>query len=972
MSRTLTTSAPLTAALLPAQLTGFVGREHEVSTLRRLITGSRLLTLTGAGGSGKTRLALETVTRMQAAAEAEVAWVELAALGDAGSLADHLALALGVRSEGGGSTEQALVAMLRERSLLLVLDNCEHLVEECARIVEFLLRACPGLRVLATSREALGITGERSWLVPALSLPADGAALTPDEALRSESVQLFVERAQDVLPTFALTSANVGAVARICRRVDGLPLAVELAASRVAVLAPEEIAARLGDRFALLGSGARSAVPRHRTLRAAVDWSYDLLPEPERMLLERLSVFAGGFTLDAAEQVCAGGAIPESRVLDLLAALTMRSLVAMQEDEGRARYRLLETIREYALARRAERPDVTGIAERHARYFRMLAQELEPDLILGRAHRLRQMDVEHDNVRAALAWSAEHGEGADHGLPLGWALVWYWFHRQLWREGFGHLETALATAVEPAPELRAAALHGLGLFGLYVGDAQSRARLAEAERLWRTVGNRRWLAFTLLVRTVESSLRREPAEARAFAEEAVAVARTLSDPWDAALAAAHALVPVLLWERDWQTAEQLLAGAERVFRERRYEIGVAYVLDARAFVMFQLGDLSGAEALARASLREEPQGENRWLAGRSLRVLGAVAFARGVSDRAARLYGAAAGMYEAIGAHALTAERGAVNEVPEHLRAAMPADAFEAEWEAGRALPFDAALALALADAPADAPTDVRPASPGEPREVPAPAALTVRALGALEIRRAGVPVPPDAWRYAKPRELLLYLLSHPEGRTREQVGLDFWPEISAAQVKNNFHVTLHHLRKALGGAEWIRFERGRYRVATEAGVTFDAAEFEARTTDALRQLKARPADADAASALHEALALHRGGFLDGEPAGDWHLGLRDRLARLYEDGLSALAAFHERQGDHTRAAEVLRRLLAVDDVHEEVARRLMLALAASGRRSDAVRVHDELVRRLRVELESEPAAETRQLADRIRRGAAP
>lgn len=982
----MTTATLLPASTLPVQLTGFVGRDLELATLLRLISGTRLLTLTGAGGSGKTRLALATVARIREAGDAEVAWVELASLADAGSLAAHLAVALGVRAEGGGSAEQALVALLRDRRLLLVLDNCEHLVDECARIVELLLHACPSLRVLATSRQALGISGERSWLVPALSLPADRATLTPGEAAGSEAVRLFVERAQDVVTTFALTAANTLAVARICRRLDGLPLAIELAAARVGVLTPEQIATRLDDRFGLLTSGPRSALPRHRTLRAAVDWSYDLLSGPEQVLLERLSVFAGGFTLDAAEFVCTCEQIPESGVLDLLASLATRSLVAMQEENGKARYRLLETIREYAADRRRLRADAGDIAERHARYFLALARDLEAEVILARPACLHLMDMEHDNFLAALAWSAAGRMGARYGLPLGWSLMWYWLHRQRWHEGFRNLEAALQTAVDPDPQLRAAALHGLGLFGLYALNPLSRARLGEAAGIWRATGNPRWLTFTLLVQTIEASLRQAPVEARAFADEAITVARTLSDPWDAALVTAHALVPVLVWEQDWHAAERHLIEAERVYRAREYTIGVAYVLDARAFVALQLGDRRLAVSLARASLRESPQAENRWLAGRSLRILGAAAFAQGELARAARLFGAAEGMYEAIGAQALTMERRAVNEMPERLQVVMPAEAFNAEWETGRAYSFDAALAFALdgtsdegyAAAASDSPFD----SAGTASEAANPApgsqpdSLTVNALGTLEILRAGRPVPADAWRHSRPRELLLYLLAQPEGRTREQIGLDFWPDASAAQVKNNFHVTLHHLRKAVGRAELILHEQGRYRVDAAAGVEFDATRFEQLAGRALRRLrKAAPRGLaedsvdEAARVLDEVLTSYRGPFLQGEVAGDWHLAIRERLARLHLDALQALGTYREARGENGIAAAHYMQLVAADSLHEDGVRGLMRALARDGRRTEALRAFERFEKELATELDSAPDDESQQLAARIRRG---
>lgn len=972
ISRTVTPAPAPFATTLPAPLTACVGREAETAAVRQLLGDARLVTLTGAGGSGKTRLALAVADATRESPDLEVAWIELAALEDAASVPTHVALALGARAEGGGSTEQALTAVLHDRAVLLVLDNCEHLVEAVAQLVGRLLSSCPRLRVLATSRESLGVTGERSWLVPGLGLPAPDADLTPGIALESGAVRLFVDRARDVLPSFALTEANVAAVVQVCRRLDGLPLALELAAARIAVLSPGELASRLDDRFALLTSGSRSALPRHRTLRAAVDWSYELLSEPKRVLLERLSIFVGGFTLEAAEAVCAGEGIGDAEVLDLLAALTTRSLVAMQEEKGRARYGLLETIREYATERRLARGDHEALHRRHAEYFLAVARAAEPEIILGRPQRLHAIDVEHENLRAALAWSATTRHGTDLGLPLAWALLWYWFHRQLWREGFAHFEAALASADAPPPELRAAALHGMGLFGLYAGDPLSGARLEEADMLWRSCGRPRCHAFTLLVRTVEASLRRDAVAARGFAQAAVAAAQASGEPWVEALMLAHALVPCCLWDQQWSEADALLGTAERVYREYDYRIGVAYVLDARAFTALQVGDPDRAVRLAAASLREEPSGENRWLAGRSLRTLGAVLAARGTIRQAAALYGAADAMYEAIGAKALTEERHAVNSVPERLRLGDSAEVFAEGWAAGRLMSFREAVAAALVVEPEAPVADVPPTvDDTAPTTAPAPAGavpLEVRALGRLEILRDGTPVPAEAWPYAKPRELLLYLLVHPEGRTREQIGLAFWPEISPAQVKNNFHVTLHHLRKALGGSEWIRFDRGRYLVAPE-WVLFDATAFEATVVAALRTLRHTPADAAAAAALSGALAQYRGHLLDEERVGDWHFELRDRLARLHEEAMLALASCHAREGRHAEAAELYRRLVALDPLHERAVQLLMVALARDDRRGEALRAYDRLRQALRQELDAEPDDDLAALAGQLREG---
>src|SRR5436309_1601311 len=326
----------------PAQLTSFIGRERETATVRELLQGTRLLTLTGAGGSGKTRLALEVAGRLGSHYPDGVAWVELAPLSNPELVPHHVADALGVRRDGIRSAGDALLEALRDWEALLVLDNCEHLVEACARLADALLRGCPRLRIMATSREALGIGGERAWLVPALALPAveAGKPVTRAVAAASEAIRLFVERTQAVRPSFELREDNVPAIADICRRLDGLPLAIELAAARARVLDPQQLAARLDDVFGLLSSGSRTAAPRQRTLRATIEWSHALLTEPERILFRRLAIFAGGFTIEAAEAVAAGGTIAAADVLDLLSGLVDKSLVSLETEALEARYQI--------------------------------------------------------------------------------------------------------------------------------------------------------------------------------------------------------------------------------------------------------------------------------------------------------------------------------------------------------------------------------------------------------------------------------------------------------------------------------------------------------------------------------------------------------------------------------------------------------------------------------------------------------
>ena len=367
---------------LPVQLTSFVGREREMAEVKRLLSTTRLLTLTGPGGTGKTRLAL------QAAADlldryAGGAWlVELATLSDPSLIGQAVAAALCIQEQPGRSLDEVLIDYLRYKRLLLLLDNCEHLVEACARLADRLLRACPDLTILVSGREALSIAGEVTFQVPSLRVPPvpDPADPPPASAMLAyEATRLFVERAQAARPDFRLTDANAPAVAQICYRLDGIPLAIELAAARVKVLPPEQIAARLSDRFRLLTGGSRTALPRQQTLQALIDWSWDLLPEPERRLLRRLSVFAGGWTLEAAEAVASGDAGGQESldVLEGLVQLVAKSLV-MAGDEGR--YHLLETIRQYARDRLWAAGEGEALRDRHAGFFLALALEADPHL----------------------------------------------------------------------------------------------------------------------------------------------------------------------------------------------------------------------------------------------------------------------------------------------------------------------------------------------------------------------------------------------------------------------------------------------------------------------------------------------------------------------------------------------------------------------------------------------------------------
>jgi predicted ATPase len=353
---------------LPLETMSFVGRERELGEVGELLGRTRLLTLTGVGGSGKTQLAIRVAGDLPTSFGNGTWWVDLVSLAGPDLVQRKVASTLGVAESAGRPTSELLVEYLESREVLLILDNCEHLVGACASLADILLRACPDVRMLATSREPLGVAGEVSWPVPSLSLPDARNGQTTEGLLRCEAVRLFVERAGTVAPGFTLTRENGPAVADLCARLDGLPLAIELAASRVRMLSVGQILERLDDRFRLL-RGNRTAVSRHRTLGATIDWSHDLLSEREKILFRRLSVFAGGWTLDAAEEVCAGDRIEEVEILDLLSYLVDKSLVVVARANGESRYRMLEMVKQYASEKLRESGEVGAVGGRHADFF---------------------------------------------------------------------------------------------------------------------------------------------------------------------------------------------------------------------------------------------------------------------------------------------------------------------------------------------------------------------------------------------------------------------------------------------------------------------------------------------------------------------------------------------------------------------------------------------------------------------------
>ena len=743
---------------LPAPRTSFIGREREMLEVKRELTMTRLLTLVGTGGSGKTRLALE-VSRSLVGAYPDGVWlVELAPLSEGPLVPQSVARALGVKERPGEPLTDTLAEVLRAKQTLLVLDNCEHLVGAIAHLVDVILDACPGVRVLATSREGLGIAGEMKHLVRSLSVPDPRQRPTAEELERYESVRLFVERARHRNPTFDLTPQDVQAVARICERLDGVPLAIELAAARVG-LSVEQIAERLDDSLKLLTTGSRTATARQRTLRGALDWSYDLLSEAERVLFGRLSVFAGGWMLEAAEAVASGEGIKEVEVLDLVSGLVDKSLVAAgATGKGGVRYRMLEPVRQYARERLEESGETEASQRRHAEFFLALAEEAEP-AVEGpqQAAWLERLEEEHDNLRAALSWSLERGEDGELGLRMGAALGEFWFFRGYFGEGRRWLEEALAKASPTSTPARASALRRLSWLAFVQGDldraeeASEEGLKLEGVELFRGVGGRSSVAADLRTTPgIAVSARGDPERAIQLYEESLVLSRKVED--DRGVAVNLAWLGMEMRSRgDYQKATELLEEGLVLSRELGEPAQIASFLTQLCNASVLQGDLKRAtevgeeaaamlrgqkhrnllsEALALGNLGRAAllQGEHErsmalyeeslqlaWEAGLKLIVgdclegLACVAEALGEDSRTARLIGMAEALRVATG-YPRDPDRDA--DLQPRLAAArsrLGTEWWEAAFAEGQAMGFEEAVRYALAEEERAAPTLLTP-----------------------------------------------------------------------------------------------------------------------------------------------------------------------------------------------------------------------------------------------------------------------
>jgi predicted ATPase/class 3 adenylate cyclase len=685
---------------LGTQLSSFVGREREQAEMASLLEQTRLLTLVGTGGVGKTRLALHTAAEVLTWYSAGAWLVELAPLTDPRLIPLALAATLHVQERPGATTLETLIDHLRALSVLIVLDNCEHLVQACAEFAERLLHECPRLTILATSREPLGISGETIWSVRPLGLPTAKDVTTAEDLAEAEASRLFLERARAAVPQFAFTPENARAIARICRQLDGIPLAIELAAARIRVLSASQIADRLDDCLRLLSAGGRTVLARQQTLRATLDWSHALLTYAEQVLFRRLAVFAGGLGLDAVEMVCQDDTLDSVEALDLLGRLVDKSLVvARTATDGAARYHLLEPVRQYAHGRLIDSMEADPLRRRHAECFLDLAER--GDAELGGPHVatwLERLATEHDNLRAALSWLDAQNE-RDMALRLAAALWRFWQVHGHLTEGRAWLERLVEAGGEMTPA-RARALVGAGALAWRQHDTRMAIlRLRQAVQACTAVDERAGLATALKHLGLVAMYAQPPdfGEAVRLLEESLAIRRALHDD-DGAASCLNDLAVMALHRGELPRAAGLLEQSLELCRALGNDYGLSFVLNSLSAVALDLREYERTAALLDESVRVGVRLNSREGVGCALTRLASLAAVTGRPTRAARLFGAAEKLREVIGAPLSNAER----EMYDRYLAPARAQLDPADWATlqaqGEQMSMEVAITFALDD----------------------------------------------------------------------------------------------------------------------------------------------------------------------------------------------------------------------------------------------------------------------------------
>ena len=677
---------------LPHEGATFVGREQEIAEVKKSLFATRLLTLTGVGGMGKTRLALKVAAEVLEEFT-DGAWVaEFAALSEPALIVKTVASTLRVSEQPGLPLLDALVDHLSSKSLLLIFDNCEHLLSACAHLAHVLLQACPGLRILVTSREHLGIAGEVEHRVPALSLPDPQNPPSFKTMMQYEAIRLFMERAGSCDPGFAVVAANGSAVAQVCHRLDGIPLAIELAAARIKVLTPHEIAERLDDQFRLLRGGPRDAPTRHRSLHAAISWSYELLAAEERRLFRSLAIFRGGFALESAEAVCGQGDID---VIDGLSSLIDKSLLTrITTPEGAARFHVLETFREYGLELLAAEGELDGTRRRHAEHFAALCELAESDIGSPREERwLHRLWQDIDNVRAAVDWSLR--SSPETSARLGGGLGWLFYLHGHLTEGRARIERILQAIGDVDGRLRSRVLYQAGVLAWGLGEwDEARVWLKESLVLFRREGNarRQAMAIAFIGHVCRSIGEFEEASKHYLTE--LGIYRRLNSQWGIA----WALFDLGLAARDQghdDEAEALHEQSLALFRSQGSRWGTAWQLWSLGVLAHRRGDDTRAREYFVESLTLYRDLDDRRGMAQSLEGLATIAFITGRIPETVRVLSAADAVRAGLGAPLALADRREYYPMLKSVKASMSAEEFEREWSSGRSLGLDGAIQLA-------------------------------------------------------------------------------------------------------------------------------------------------------------------------------------------------------------------------------------------------------------------------------------
>ncbi len=683
---------------LPLQTTSFIGREREMAEVKRLLTTTSLLTLIGAGGAGKTRLSLEVAADLLASYPDGCWFVELAPIRDPSLVPQIVASTIGAGEEAGRSVQDTLLDYLQDKQLLLVLDNCEHLRTAAEQLVMTIIEHCPQVTILASSREHLDVNGEIIWRVPSLPTPHANYSEPLVQLQQYEAVRLITDRITAVRPSFRLTEQNAAAVAKICYRLDGIPLAIELVAARARVLTIEQIASQLDNRFQLLTGGSRTLLPRQQTLKALVDWSYDLLSTPEQQLLQGLSVFAGSWSLDAAQYVCGGQGKVQHGVATLLDQLVSKSLVIGENAEDATRYQMLETIRQYAGEKLRGSGGEVAIQQRHLSYYLQMADEAEAKLKgAEQGVWLTRLEQEHDNLRAALRWAL--GQQPEEALRITGALVRFWQYHGHLNEGLGWLAAALSTAPHAEPRWRAKVLTGAGNILWWQGDyAGARTNHQQALALRQESGDRASIANSLInLGNLASSEGNQEASAALY-EQSLVILRELDDKWSIAQVLNN-LGNVANARRDLASARSFYEQALVINRALGDKWAMGITLDNLGALSLAMKDYAAARAIHKESLQLFDELEGKHGIAYELVGLGKVAISQSGEQEAARavlLLSAGVALFATINVALEPEFRVEYEQALANCRALLDPIRFAALQREGIAMPLQQVIAYAL------------------------------------------------------------------------------------------------------------------------------------------------------------------------------------------------------------------------------------------------------------------------------------